>query len=150
MSYGPLNLSYICILSGTSWGYSSPSVIFLVLKYKRLVSVPIIMLWYKIFYKFGISGLTLSLIQTLSDASAADDFWEHCGKVRNCSKLSAALSWFVVCWKGLINTLLTCIRAPSEHSHGIQLISVILKHFQRNVIPYSIIMWLACLSAKDE
>ena len=30
MSYVPLNFSYICIMSGTSWGYSSPSVIFLV------------------------------------------------------------------------------------------------------------------------
>ena len=33
MSYGPLDLSYICILSGTSWGYSSSSVIFLVKLY---------------------------------------------------------------------------------------------------------------------
>ena len=42
MSYGPLNFSYICILSGTSWGYSSPSVIFLVGIYSRQSEVYIL------------------------------------------------------------------------------------------------------------
>ena len=32
------------------------------------------------------NSLILYHILTLSDASAADDFWKHCGKGRNCSK----------------------------------------------------------------